>query len=197
MKICSTTNCGGNLLAKGMCTKCYYRVKRGGTPELSKKQQQALRLCSIPGCLKSYCSNGYCAMHNKRNKFFGDPLFVNPKCNREPGNKWTKEKAYANTSRWKRENKKEYNAYLARQKKLTRQATPKWLDTKLLSEVYKNCPDGDQVDHIIPIVNDLVCGLNVPWNLQYLSAFDNNSKNNKFDGTYQNESWRKKLKSTG
>lgn len=49
------------------------------------------------------------------------------------------------------------------------------------------------LDHIIPIKHDLVCGLNVPWNMQHLPWSDNSVKSNKFDGTNENESWKADL----
>jgi len=54
MSTCSTLTCGKKVLAKGLCSKCYYRVKRGGTPEKSKKQMAAERLCSVNGCSKPH-----------------------------------------------------------------------------------------------------------------------------------------------
>jgi hypothetical protein len=79
---------------------------------------------------------------------------------------------------------------------------PKWLVGELLEE-YKNIVIESSnltttevmytIDHIIPLKNDLVCGLDVPWNLQILTLSENSSKSNKFDGTYDNESWRTDL----
>lgn len=69
------------------------------------------------------------------------------------------------------------------------QATPKWANKTLIKEIFAKCPKGYHVDHIIPLINDNVCGLHVEHNLQYLPAVINDIKFNKFDGTYNNWSW--------
>ena len=52
----------------------------------------------------------------------------------------------------------------------------------------------NHIDHIIPLSNtsihDSVCGLHVPWNMQYLTKGDNSYKCNKFDFTYHNNGWK-------
>lgn len=58
-------------------------------------------------------------------------------------------------------------------------ATPKWVNPEDLFNIYKNQPKGYHVDHIIPLKHDQVCGLHVPWNLQYLSKSENSKKGNR------------------
>lgn len=56
-----------------------------------------------------------------------------------------------------------------------------WADTDEIKAIYDNCPEGKEVDHIIPIQGTIVCGLHCKHNLQYLPVSDNRSKSNKFD----------------
>ena len=61
-----------------------------------------------------------------------------------------------------------------------KERTPAWSDIAKIRMIYKNCPEGDHVDHIIPLRGALVSGLHVPENLQYLSKEENLRKKNKY-----------------
>ena len=89
-----------------------------------------------------------------------------------------------NRSKYKRNysilNRASIYAYNAKRRAAKLQATPNWADQVAIKEIYQTCPEGYHVDHIIPLQNDLVCGLHCEFNLQHLSAHDNLSKGNKF-----------------
>lgn len=68
-------------------------------------------------------------------------------------------------------------------------ATPRWVDRERLKAIYRLRDEMNQespemqyeVDHIIPILHDLVCGLHVPENLQILPKRENFIKGSKFE----------------
>jgi hypothetical protein len=80
---------------------------------------------------------------------------------------------------WQKENQDKKNSLCAKRRAKLLKAIPKFANIDKIKEIYKNCPKGYHVDHIIPLNNPIVCGLHVEWNLQYLSAKDNCSKGNK------------------
>ena len=78
--------------------------------------------------------------------------------------------------------KRRHHEALRRARKL--QATPKWLSKEQLEEIktiYRDCPEGYHVDHIMPLKGVNSSGLHVPWNLQYLPGIVNKMKSNKVD----------------
>ena len=75
-------------------------------------------------------------------------------------------------------------AITAKRRALKLKATPKFANLKKIKEIYKKCPKGYHVDHIIPLQGKVVCGLHVEWNLQYLTPSENSSKSNKLINDY-------------
>ena len=55
-----------------------------------------------------------------------------------------------------------------------RSATPTNVNKSLIKEIYENCPEGYEVDHIIALAEG---GLHEPDNLQYLPKSENRKKN--------------------
>lgn len=66
------------------------------------------------------------------------------------------------------------------------QATPKWASEALILAIYEECQLLSEetgiphhVDHAVPLISDIVCGLHCEDNLQILPALDNLSKGNR------------------
>jgi hypothetical protein len=70
-----------------------------------------------------------------------------------------------------------------------REASPPWItaeDKQQIKQLYlearrltKQHGELYVVDHIVPLRSDLVCGLNVPWNLRVITQVENLAKSNK------------------
>lgn len=82
---------------------------------------------------------------------------------------------------WRKANPRHHLALTNAHKARIKRATPAWADRAKIVAVYKNCPLGWQVDHVIPLRGKLVSGLHVHGNLQYLPAKENRAKSNQFE----------------
>lgn len=92
-----------------------------------------------------------------------------------------------NCAKWRIENKEKYNNIIklaaAKRRAIFLNSIPHWLSDSshsAIKKIYSSCPSGMAVDHIVPLNSKLVCGLHVPWNLQYLSISENSSKGNRW-----------------
>ena len=94
---------------------------------------------------------------------------------------------------WKENNKDYVRADTKNRRRKHRQATPKWLDAgqrRQLRDIYhlaikmtRATGVQHEVDHIIPLRSEVVCGLHVPWNLQVIPRDENRQKSNFHDNT--------------
>lgn len=63
--------------------------------------------------------------------------------------------------------------------------TPKWANLNEIKSIYKDCPDGFHVDHIIPLQGKFAIGIHAKYNLQYLVAIENTTKKNNFEPYFE------------
>lgn len=122
-------------------------------------------------CSKACIRKAYSARYPERDKLAKE--------------KWVKnnpEKRKAASEQYRKKNSEYYRQYASLRARYVLHAKPKWVDEEKLLAFYKLATElGLEVDHIIPIKHDLVCGLHVPWNLQLLTRSENAQKSNKFD----------------
>lgn len=84
-------------------------------------------------------------------------------------------------SNWRRDNPERMKAAYAKRRAKKIQRKVAWADDKKIKEIYDKCPQGYEVDHIIPLQGKLVSGLHVENNLQYLTIEENRDKWNKYE----------------
>ena len=93
----------------------------------------------------------------------------------------------------KSENPEYYKILTNTRRRRYRQATPTWLTQEQRNDIKQLYIEARkltkltevkyEVDHIVPLINDDVCGLHVPWNLQVLTKDENLRKANKISCT--------------
>lgn len=84
------------------------------------------------------------------------------------------------SARYRVKNRKKVRAYGAMHRASRKRRIPKWANTKSISAFYAACPEGHEVDHVIPLHGRFVSGLHVENNLQYLPWKENRKKHNAF-----------------
>jgi hypothetical protein len=101
------------------------------------------------------------------------------------------EKEAKRNRNWAQKHPDKCNATSAKRRATKLNATPLWLTEEQLAEIKEfyilakelqwlsDPTDPLQVDHIIPLQGENVCGLHVPWNLQILPKSLNCTKSNK------------------
>lgn len=100
-----------------------------------------------------------------------------------------KDQILANNKIHRNNNKGAKNALTAKRRATKKNATPKWLsqfDKQYIRHLYIQARaltdltgEVHEVDHVVCLQSDLVCGLHVPWNLQILTKTENRKKDNK------------------
>ena len=116
-----------------------------------------------------------------------------------------KEIKIKNSHEWQKNNRERYReiakrcyektkhkkfAWQALARAAKRNAVPKWINEELKQEIQKFYIDARsrtketginyEVDHIVPLMGENVCGLHVPWNLRVITRYENRSKANRF-----------------
>ncbi len=146
---------------KYVCLQCVKEFKNSQGLSMHQKfcgRKRPTFLCKVCGTEKEK------SYHTKN-------LYCSHKCAQiasrveKDENHYKRKRAIANEA-WQR--------YHAKQKA----QTPLDADLKLIQQIYENCPDGHEVDHIIPISKG---GLHHQDNLQYLPRQLNRQKGNKLN----------------
>jgi len=119
-----------------------------------------------------YCVEKY----NKSEK--GKEVRAKRKDKKKVYDKWWKYNTESGKAKIKRDKSIYGREYCSRRRARSRHPLSE-LYRKEILEIYKNCPKGKHVDHIMPLNGENLSGLHVPWNLQYLDAIENIKKSNK------------------
>lgn len=137
-------------------------------------------------CIKDHRSTRYVKTHRClecNRQFARNWATENPERNRLRAKTWAVENPEQNrkrASQWVVDNRGQANASRASRKIAKIKRTPPWADLEEIKQFYIDCPKGMHVDHIVPLQGELISGLHVLGNLQYLTPYENLSKGNRW-----------------
>lgn len=170
-------NCNPNTVSR--CIKKYFPQFSGSRMCLGAKLLNFLGLKKCQTCKNILEQEEFFLASNRGDKL--QPSCKN--CQKSLNLKYyhsNKEYFSQKSKEWRENNPQAVNRSSARYRARKLQAIPSWADLEKIDLIYRNCPEGYHVDHVIPLKGELVCGLHVENNLQYLLASENLSKKNKY-----------------
>lgn len=97
-----------------------------------------------------------------------------------------RETALRCTAAWKKRNRARVLALNSERQARVLRAMPDWVDRAEIREIYAERERVEaetgiphDVDHIVPLRGEGVCGLHVPWNLRVIPKIENQKKSNR------------------
>lgn len=159
------------------CVDARTRARRAADPEPFREREKRTR-DKAPDVFRKRARDQRAKHLDKR------LAYDRERYNQQPGRKeWQKRQAVE----WGRVNKGKRNFLVTRRRSGIEAATPKWLTAEQQNEIRsfyiraREMGPGFQVDHIVPLRGNGVCGLHVPWNLQILTKAENIAKGNRYE----------------
>lgn len=148
-----------------VCTKCCERHPVAFFNKDRSRPDGLYPQCK--NCSRSACKRVYRKYEDRHKAIKRRWKAENPEHNREMNREW------------RQNNKDTVNRASRLRYQREKQATPPWVNKAVLDFTYDMRPPGYHVDHIHPLVGKDFCGLNVPWNLQFLPEDEHRKKGQK------------------
>lgn len=153
------------------CTKCH--IDKPIEAFYKRKRSPSGHEAECKDCRKKRNTNWVSANRKRHNKMMQEWYQKN------------KDRHLDNSKIWYADNKERKLMTTNARELRCRQATPTWADMDIIHYLYKQAKRiseqtgvPHEVDHIYPISHKKMCGLNVHWNMQIITAEQNRRKSN-------------------